>query len=131
MDPSITCSGDIEICCVSEGVKFNTLLGDISLANIVGGVHATSSFGDVDVDVKRGGLRQRVGKVKVGRCFLVLPEKMNAELEAHVFNGDISVRANGERHSREGGEVRLTLGTGGSTVRGSTVSGDVAVRVGR
>lgn len=141
-------SGDVEVTARTPEVRARAVSGDITLRGVTGRVSAGTVSGNAEIldsriqygsfETVSGNLRYQ-GELLRGVAFdikshsgdveLVLPARVDAELEAKTFSGDIRSDFGGDvrRTSRytPNKELRVTTGSGGGLVTVQTFSGTV------
>lgn len=124
-----TVNGEVAIEGAEAPVVANTINGKILVHTSVGPVTANTINGSIEasIDALTGG-DIALGTVN-GRVTAVLPERLNAVLEASTVNGQVETefpfQATGKITPRH---VRGTIGSGGMTLKLSTVNGSVTIR---
>ncbi len=123
-------SGDIQVSGVLGQVHAESVSGDVAVKDVSGLVNASSVSGDVDAEIRR---IEGVGDMKFssvsGDVHVRAPNDADATVEMSSLSGSLDTNFPIEIQEKQAGpgrSARGTLGTGSSTLRLSTVSGDVS-----
>jgi hypothetical protein len=145
-------SADIEVTGASGDIRAQSVSGDVTLADVSGDVQSSSVSGNVNV---RGGTVGTINANSVSGDIIVaidalsgtgdltfttvsgdveatLPGGLGADVQMNTVSGELNsefpLTVQGDRDERR--SIRGRIGTGGRSLRFSTVSGDVVLRQG-
>ena len=124
-----TANGEVAIEGAAAPVVANTLNGRVLVHTSVGPVKASTLNGSIEaaMDALTGGDIEL--ETKNGSITAVLPSSLNAVVDASTMNGrvetDFPLQLTGKISPRH---VRGTIGSGGMTLRLSTINGSVMIR---
>ncbi|WP_345650135.1 DUF4097 family beta strand repeat-containing protein [Streptomyces tremellae] len=126
-----TVSGAVEAQAVTGALRFHSVSGDLTVVEGAGSsVRADSVSGAMvlDLDPAAGPADIRLSTVS-GEVAIRLPYPVDTEVEANTAGGRVSSAFEDLRVTGGWGAKRLsgTLGSGGGTLRASTVSGAIAL----
>jgi DUF4097 and DUF4098 domain-containing protein YvlB len=139
-------SSDMELNHIQGDLRIDCVSGDIRLSQIDGDIEASTSSGDIEVRQDQGGLDLNTvsGDVEVkteispeneygvettsGEIVFYLPQDSNARLNCETQSGSIRTEIPISVLSTSRNFLKGELGSGGSRIYLSTVSGDVEVR---
>jgi hypothetical protein len=129
--------GDIEIHTSNAKVACGCTRGRLLARSSNGKIELENHCGSVDASTSNGVIHARldeVGELGVslatsnGRIVLVLPEKVDADMDMRVDNGIIRNDRELGAQSGTNGRIRGTLGRGGSLIKLRTSNGSISIR---
>ena len=123
-----TVNGGLQIDGVSAPVQAQTVNGRIAVSTSTGPVEATTVNGSIEANIQT----LTTGDVQLstvnGSVTAGLPRNLNANIDAETVNGrvetDFPVKMTGKLSTRH---MRGTIGSGGSTLKLSTVNGSITL----
>jgi hypothetical protein len=113
-------SGDLGIRDVAERVAARSASGSVEIGDCAGPIGIISTSGEVEVDVSGGFGGLTVSTVS-GDISVTLPDEPDALVKAQSKSGEVRIG------DREGAGSDLVLGSGGSELLLSSLSGDIDV----
>lgn len=122
-------NGDVVLRDVQGEIEASSVNGEVSGEGLGGAIDLSTVNGEVSLDVGEGAASIRLSSVN-GGVSLVLPRKIDADLEASTVHGSIrSVEGLVVDDSRYvGSSVRGTIGRGGMKIDLGTVNGSIEIR---
>jgi hypothetical protein len=121
-------NGDLSIADVGGGVRAETVNGTLEAHGVAGDLKLESVNGAVDVTCSSAGVSQRIEMESVnGTIELRLPAQASARVRAETVNGKISNDFGLEvnKHQFVGADLSGTIGGGAAEVRLETVNGAI------
>lgn len=126
-------NGGISISEVSGKIEFSTTNGGVNLTRVGGSVHGSTTNGGVNIELAGTRWDGEILDVKTmnGGVNLIMPDNYSAHLETSTVNGNVSINAPINVPLNERGRVpksiNIDLGSGGPTIRATTMNGGVRV----
>ncbi len=125
-------SGDVEITGVRGQVRGESVSGNVTLSSVTGSVTASSVSGNVDAQLvagTQGGGDMKFSSVS-GNVNVAAPSATNADIEMSSVSGSLDTDFPIEIQAKSygpGRSARGRVGTGGNSLRITTVSGSVSL----
>ncbi len=133
LDNLSSVNGGLTIDGVSGDIEASTVNGQTQIKGAAGNLKLTSVNGRIAAEMVALGNGQKVSLNAVnGEVELAVPPNANADFSLNTVNGAISSEfpeLRGKHEFLVGKSLIGTLGTGGATVKASTVNGSIRIRV--
>ena len=125
-----TVNGTVTASGLTNGGKFSTVNGHLSIVNFSGSLQAETVNGTIDADLARVDASSRISLRTVnGRAGLEIPADTNATVSADALSGtiqnDLGIQVSKSRFI--GRRLNAKLGDGSAAIRISTVNGQISL----
>jgi DUF4097 and DUF4098 domain-containing protein YvlB len=129
LDSLETVNGSIEISGVQGKIEAETTNGSINIGGGNSGIDAHTVNGSIKVDLKQLASNERIKMESVnGSLTLLLPDSLNAEIEAETTNGKVSNDFTfADQEFNEKKHLKGRIGSGGSQLSLETVNGSISI----
>ena len=126
-------NGDLTIDGITGDIDASNVNGSTRIKDAVGNLKLNSVNGRIDAEMVALGNSQQVSIHAVnGEVELAVPVNSDADFSVNTVNGGITSAFPGLKSKREfpvGNSLKGTLGTGGATVKATTVNGSIRIKV--